>query len=66
MPLRGMADQAHAARTAASEPHHVGACCGLVDKHQSGKLKHALRAHPTPTRASQLGALLIRRPEVFF
>ena len=53
--------RSHAARTAASKLHHAGACCGLVDKRQSGRIKHAPLSHPTPTHLSQFDALLLRR-----
>jgi hypothetical protein len=35
--------------------------CPFIDKHQPGRIKHALLAHPTPARAGDFRALLLRR-----
>src|SRR3974377_683137 len=45
-------DQSLAARTAASEPHHVCASGSLVNKHQPGGIKQALLSYPTSAGGS--------------
>jgi len=59
-------DQSLAARAAASEPHHVCAGGGLVNKHQPGGVKQALLSYPTSAGASDIGSLLLRRVQTFF
>jgi hypothetical protein len=59
-------DQSLATQAAASEPHHVCAGSGLVDKHQPGRVKHALLSYPTSAGASDIGSLLLRRMQSFF
>jgi len=66
MSVRRVVDQSLAARTAASQPDHRGGGAGLVDKHQSRGIKHALLSHPMSPRAGHLGALLLRRVQSFF
>jgi hypothetical protein len=59
-------DQSLTARTAASNPYHVCAGGGLVNKHQPGGVKHALLSYPTSTGASDVGSLLLGRVQTFF
>lgn len=59
-------DQSPAARTAASEPHHVCASGGLVNKHQPGGIKQSLLSYPTSAGASDIGSLLLLRVQTFF
>lgn len=66
MSVRNRRDQSLAAQAAASEPHHVGAGCGLVDKYQSGGVKHALLSYPTSARPSDVGSLLLGGVQTFF
>jgi hypothetical protein len=62
--VRRVADQTLASRTAASQPHWGGGA-GLVDKHQSCGVKHALFSHPTSARADHPGTLLFFRVQSF-
>src|SRR5260370_625832 len=55
-----ISDQALSARTAAIRSHHVGADRGLVDEHQSGRVKKPLLTNPASTCPSDVGALLNR------
>ncbi len=55
-----------ASRTATSQPNPIGADRSLVDKHQPGGVKHALPSDAAPARASHVGSMLFRRPQVFF
>lgn len=66
MPLRRIADQALSARATAAQPYHAGARPGLVNKYQSGRVKHALLPHPAPARAGDFRAFLLRRVQSFF
>ena len=66
MPVRNMIDQPNAARAAAARPHHGGVGRGLVDEHQTGRVKHALFSHPAPPGAGHVRALLLRRVQSFF
>ena len=66
MSVWGRCDQSLAARTAASEPHHVCASGGLVNKHQPGGIKQALLSYPTSAGASDIGSLLLLRVQTFF
>ena len=61
-----ISDQALSARTAAIRSHHVGADRGLVDEHQSGRVKKPLLTNPASTCPSDVGALLFRRAQAFF
>src|SRR3954463_12480628 len=54
------------ARATTSEPHHVCAGSGLVDKHQPSGVKHALLSYPTSAGASDIGSFLLRRVQAFF
>ncbi len=65
MPVRNMVNQPNATRAAASKPHHGGVGGGLVNKHQSGRVKHALFSHPTPPCPGHVRSLLLRRPQAF-
>jgi len=64
--MRRAADRPHAARSAPAQPHHVGADRGLVDKHQSGGIKQALRPHPASAGAGHIGALPLAGLQAFF
>src|ERR1700682_5466810 len=66
MSVRRVADQPLSARAAASKPNHAGVRPRFVDKHQSGRVKHALLAHPTLARADHVCPLLLRRVQSFF
>ena len=66
MPLRNIADQSLAARAAAPQPYHIGAGCGFIDEHQSGRVKQALIPHPAPTCPRHVRSLLFRRVQAFF
>jgi hypothetical protein len=59
-------DQSLAAQAAASEPHHICAGGGLVNKHQPRGIQHALLSYPTSAGASDIGALLLCRVQAFF
>jgi hypothetical protein len=59
-------DQSLVARAAASEPHHVCAIGGLVNKHQPGGIKQALLSYPASAGASDIGSLLLLRVQTFF
>ena len=52
--------------SAASQPHHVGADRSLVDKHQAGRIKHALLSDPAPARAGHVRSLPLRGLQAFF
>ncbi len=66
MPVRNMVNQPNATRAAASKPHHGGVGGGLVNRHQSGRVNHALFSHPTPPCPGHVRSLLLRRPQAFF
>src|SRR6476620_6005828 len=59
-------DQPLPARATTSEPHHVCAGSGLVDKHQPSGVKHALLSSPTSAGASDIGSFLLCRVQAFF
>ena len=61
MPMRNRCDQPLPARAMTSEPHHVCAGSGLVDKHQPSGVKHALLSYPTSAGASDIGSFLLCR-----
>src|SRR5664280_1552683 len=48
--------------TSTVEPHHLGAGGGLVDKHQSRRVKRALLSNPASSRAGDVGPSLLRGP----
>ena len=64
--MRCVVDKPLAAQCPSAQPHHRGIRTGFVDEHQSRRVKHALFAHPAPTRASHVRALLLRRVQSFF
>ena len=39
---------------------------GLINKHQSGLVKHALFSHPAPPGADHIGSLLLRCAQTFW
>src|SRR5215467_13717884 len=66
MSMWRVTDQSLAAWTAASQPHHRSGGAGLIDKHQSRGIKHALLAHPTSPCAGHVGTLCSAAYKVFF
>lgn len=66
MSERHMSDQALPARTAAVWPYHVGADGGLIDKHQSCRIKEPLLTNPATPCARHIGPLLFCRAQAFF
>jgi hypothetical protein len=66
MSMRNRCDQPLPARATTSEPHHVCAGSGLVDKHQPSGVKHALLSYPTSAGASDIGSFLLCRVQAFF
>ena len=63
---RDAANHPHAARSASEEPRHIGAHGGLVDKHQPGRIKHALLSYPASPRAGHIGPLSLCGLQTFF
>ena len=63
---RGTPDQLGASRTATPKPHHLGGDRSLVNKHQPGRIKHALLSDPAPARPGHVGAMLFCRPQTLF
>src|SRR5260370_9908099 len=61
-----ISDQALSARTAAIRSYHVGADRGLVDEHQSGRVKKPLLTNPPPTSPSDHAPRLSRAPQTRF
>src|SRR3954467_254241 len=66
MSMRNRCAQPLPARATTSEPHHVCAGSGLVDKHQPSGVKHALLSYPTSAGASDIGSFLLCRVQAFF
>jgi hypothetical protein len=66
MSMWNRCDQPLPARATTSEPHHVCAGSGLVDKHQPSGVKHALLSSPTSAGASDIGSFLLCRVQAFF
>src|SRR5262245_54612604 len=64
--MRHTADQSLTARATAAQPHHLGIGGGLVEKHQSGRIKPALLSNPASARAGDVGAFLFRRAQTLF
>ena len=60
------ADQPDTPRSPPPEPHEIGADRSLIDKHQSGGIKHALLAYPAPARAGHVCSIPFRRLQAFF
>ena len=63
---RNAADQSDAARSPASQPHHVGADRSLVDKYQPRGVKHALLPDPASARTGHVRSLPLHRLQAFF
>ena len=63
---RYMADQPDTAGSAPPEAHHIGADCGLVDKHQPGGVKQALLSDPASSRSGYVGSLTLGGLQAFF
>jgi len=66
MTVRCVTNQSNAPWTSTVEPHHLGAGGGLVDKHQSRRVKRALLSNPASSRAGDVGPSLLRGPQAFF
>ena len=66
MPVRRVAVQSRAPQTTASQPNHLGGCGSLVNKHQPGRLKHALLSMPALSRAGHVRPVLLRGAQAFF
>src|SRR5665647_2179437 len=66
MSVRHATDQSLAAWATAAQPHHFCIGRGLVDEHQSGRIKHALLSNPAPARPSDVCPFLLRRAQAFF
>jgi hypothetical protein len=61
-----MADHPDAALSPPPEPHHVSAGRSLVDKHQSGGVKHALLSDPASACSGHIRALPFLGLQAFF
>src|SRR5665811_1116486 len=66
MTVRCVTNQSNAPWTSTVEPHHLGAGGGLVDKHQSRRVKRALLSNPASSRAGDVWPSLLRGPQAFF
>ena len=66
MPVRCVSDQSHAARAATSQPHHIGAGGGLVDKDKPGRIKQTLLSNPASARTGHVRSLLLGSVQAFF
>jgi hypothetical protein len=66
MPVRRVANQSNAPWASTVEPHHLGAGSGLVDKHQSGRVKHVLLSNPATSRTGDVGSILFSGANAFF
>src|SRR5450755_2062501 len=66
MSVRHATDQSLAAWATAAKPHHFCIGRGLVNEHQSGRIKHALLSNPAPARPSDVWPFLLRRAQAFF
>jgi hypothetical protein len=66
MPVRRVANQSCASWAPTAEPHHLSAGGGFVDKHQPGRVKHALSSIPTPARAGHVRSVSLRGAQAFF
>src|SRR5262249_55307159 len=58
--LRYAANQSLAARAPAAQPDHFRVGRGLVDEHQSGRIKHGLPSLPASTCPGHVRAILLR------
>src|SRR5258708_29667703 len=45
---------------------HLGGDRSLINKHQPGRIKHALLSDPAPARPGHVGAMLFCRPQTLF
>src|SRR5260370_23643112 len=66
MPVRRVSDQSRAARTATSQPHHIGAGGGLVDKDKPRRIKQTFLSNPAPARTGHVRSLLLGSVQAFF
>ena len=64
--LRYAANQSLAARAPAAQPDHFRIGRGLVDEHQSGRIKHGLPSLPASTCPGHVRAILLRGAQAFF
>jgi hypothetical protein len=55
-----------AARAPAAQPDHFRIGRGLVDEHQSGRIKHGLPSLPASTCPGHVRAILLRGAQAFF
>src|ERR1700676_4960086 len=63
---RNGADHPDAPWSSPPEPHHVGADRRLIDKHQPGRIKHALLSNPTSARLRHICSLPFGSLQAFF
>jgi hypothetical protein len=66
MPVRRVANQSRAPWAPPSKSHHLSGGGGLVDKHQPGRVKHALLSIPAPARAGHVCSVMLRGAQAFF
>jgi len=66
MPVRCVSDQSHAARAATSQPHHIGAGGGLVNKDKPRRIKKTLLSNPTPACTGHVRSMLLGSVQAFF
>src|ERR1700674_2183827 len=52
--------------TVRNQSESLSAIAGIRNKHQSGRIKHTLRLHPTPARPDHVCTLLLRRVQSLF
>src|SRR2546427_3888580 len=64
--LRYAANQSLAARAPAAQPDHFRIGRGLVDEHQTGRIKHGLPSLPASTCPGHVRAILLRGAQAFF
>jgi hypothetical protein len=61
-----VANQSDAARSPASQPHHIGADRSFVDKYQPSGVKHALLPDPASARTGHVRSLPLHGLQAFF
>jgi hypothetical protein len=64
--LRNATDQSLATPATSPETEHIDAGRGLVDKHQSRRIKKALLPNPASTRSRYVRSMLLSCPHTFF
>ncbi len=65
MSVRHATDQPLRAWATAAEPHHFSIGRGLVDEHQSARIKHVLLSNPAPARLGDVRSFLLRCAHTF-